>query len=227
MALILNIDTSTNKAGIALGDNGRLKMLTENPEQKDHAAWLHVGIRQLLEDQGLSLRALDAVAVTIGPGSYTGLRVSLAAAKGICYALGIPLITGNTLRMMAIAGQYYGKEKDLADLLVCPMIDARRMEVFSAVYNMNLEELEVPAPKILEPGSYQDRLADSNILFFGSGAKKFSEICNHPNAIFDHVDFNAGMMVAHSEAKFQNSDFTDLAYSEPQYLKEFYNPKTN
>ena len=227
MALILNIDTSTNKAGIALGENGHLQALAENPEQKDHAAWLHVGIQNLLEDQGLSVRALDAVAVTIGPGSYTGLRVSLAAAKGICYSLGIPLITENTLRMMAIAGQHYGRDKDLEGLLICPMIDARRMEVFSAVYDMNLEELEVPAPKILEPEIYQDRLEDSNILFFGSGAKKFSAICDHPNAIFDPVDFNAGMMVAHSELKFQKTEFTDLAYSEPEYLKEFYNPQTN
>lgn len=227
MALILNIDTSTSKAGIALGQDGRVKALAENPEQKDHAAWLHVGIRNLLEDQGLSLRSLDAVAVTHGPGSYTGLRVGLSAAKGICYALGIPLITENTLRMMAIAGQQYGINKDLAHLLLCPMIDARRMEVFSALYSMNFEELEHPSAQILDTESFHAFLQQQNILFYGSGAKKFSEICDHPNAIFEDILFNAGMMTDHAEKKFQEKDFTNLAYSEPNYLKEFYNPQTN
>lgn len=227
MALILNIDTSTNKAGIALGKDGVIQALAENPEQKDHAAWLHVGIRNLLEDQGLSLRALDAVAVTRGPGSYTGLRVALSAAKGICYALDIPLITENTLLMMAIAGQEYGRINSLDEILLCPMIDARRMEVFTAIYTMNFEELEKPSPVILDQSSFQQHLEQQNILFFGSGATKFQDICDHHNAIFGDLNFNAGMMVRLSEQKYLDKDFTDLAYSEPEYLKEFYNPQTN
>lgn len=227
MALILNIDTSTHTAGIALGLDGSVKALSENPEQKDHAAWLHAGIRNLLEDQGLSIRSLDAVAVTHGPGSYTGLRVGLSAAKGICYALDIPLITENTLRMMAIAGQQYGLNKEIENLLLCPMIDARRMEVFAALYTLSFEELQPPSPQILDGESFQAFLPQQNILFYGSGARKFSEICDHPNALFEDIHFNAGMMAKHAEKKFQEKDFTNLAYSEPNYLKEFYNPQTN
>src|ERR1700758_4691343 len=130
MALILNIDTATAKASICLALDGKTLALAENWTQNEHAAWLHSAIEQMMQQTGYRLRDLQAVAVTAGPGSYTGLRVGMAAAKGFCFALDIPLIAEDTLRTMAFAA----KEQLPGTDLLCPMIDARRMEVFTAVY---------------------------------------------------------------------------------------------
>jgi tRNA threonylcarbamoyladenosine biosynthesis protein TsaB len=135
MALILNIDTATETGGICIAEEGKTLAMAVNPEQKDHASWLHPAVEKIMRDAGCGMKDLQAVAVTAGPGSYTGLRVGMAAAKGFCYALGIPLITENTLKVMALAA----KEQAPGDGLLCPMIDARRMEVFTAVYQNDLE----------------------------------------------------------------------------------------
>ena len=142
MALILNIDTSTEKASICIASNGVSTALLENAQQKEHAGWIHPAIEELLEQTKYTLHDLEAIAVTAGPGSYTGLRVGMATAKGLCYALNIPLITENTLRAMALASrQAYDGKINLENILFCPMIDARRMEVFTALFNPALEEV--------------------------------------------------------------------------------------
>ena len=152
MALILNIDTATDHASVALCNNGNLIALKDNPYQKEHAAFVHVAIEGMLKEHDVSINEIDAFAVTSGPGSYTGLRVSMAAAKGLCYALQKPLICLNTLQVMACAAKIMIVENGLPVLdeqLLCPMIDARRMEVFMAMYNMDMVEIEPTIPKIL------------------------------------------------------------------------------
>lgn len=225
MAWILNIDTSTPVAGICLAKDGNIIALEELSQQKDHAGWLHTTIRSMLEEQGHSLHILDAVAITSGPGSYTGLRVAMATAKGICYALNIPLITENTLRMMAFAAskQLLQAEGSVNEsMLLCPMIDARRMEVFTAMYDLQLQEIMAPAPMVLEAASFEDQLSTQQLMFFGSGAPKFQQIISNKNAGFLELDMNVSHLAAISENKYISSDFADLAYSEPEYLKEFF-----
>ncbi|MGZ5247356.1 MAG: tRNA (adenosine(37)-N6)-threonylcarbamoyltransferase complex dimerization subunit type 1 TsaB, partial [Flavitalea sp.] len=167
MALILNIDTSTSLASLALGKDGETVGISINPDQKDHASWLHIAIRELLLDHMVPINALDAIAVTGGPGSYTGLRVSMSTAKGICYAANIPLIIHNTLEVMthAVLRKYN-------QTLYCPMLDARRMEVFTAVYDVQLNSRLNPSAVILDNESYHDYLINNRIVFFGSGAEK-------------------------------------------------------
>lgn len=222
MALILNIDTSTSFASLALGKDGETIGTSSNADQKDHASWLHIAIRELLLNHNIPVNALHAIAVTGGPGSYTGLRVSMSTAKGICYAANIPLIIHNTLEVMthAVLQKY-----DQA--LYCPMLDARRMEVFTAVYDEQLNAQLKPTALILNNESYHDQLNNHKIVFFGSGAQKFSRICNHPNAVFTQSNFSAEDMVYASEQKYQQEKFADLAYSGPDYLKEFHDTSKN
>jgi tRNA threonylcarbamoyladenosine biosynthesis protein TsaB len=224
MSLILNIDTATEKAGIALTQDGRVFGTAVNDQQKDHAAWIQVAIRDLLESTGYKMKDLKAVAVTAGPGSYTGLRVGMASAKGICYALQIPLITGNTLRVMAYAA--IEQLKSLAvekKLWLCPMIDARRMEVFAAVYDDGLQVIMPPAALVLEDVSFKEQLNNHRIVFFGNGSDKWKPVCSHPNAMFREWE----LLLAPSLGKlaterFSAEKFADLAYEIPVYLKEFY-----
>ena len=213
MALLLNIDTATESGSIALSRDGKIAMVMVNEDQKDHAAWIHNAIDEMMTQSGHSLKELDAVAVTAGPGSYTGLRVGMATAKGLCYALHIPLITESTLKMMARAALETIQQKDV---LYCPMIDARRMEVFTAIYDADLNEVLKPQPMILDERSFSDQ---SNIIFFGSGSQKFKSLSN---ASFADVRYNASHLAALAHNKFEMKDFTDLAYAEPVYLKEFY-----
>lgn len=222
MALILNIDTSTSFASLALGKDGETIGTSSNADQKDHASWLHIAIRELLLNHNIPVNALHAIAVTGGPGSYTGLRVSMSTAKGICYAANIPLIIHNTLEVMthAVLQKY-------EQALYCPMLDARRMEVFTAVYDEQLNAQLKPTALILNNESYHDQLNNHKIVFFGSGAQKFSRICNHPNAVFTQSNFSAEDMVYASEQKYQQEKFADLAYSGPEYLKEFHDTSKN
>ena len=222
MALILNIDTSTSFASLALGKDGQLIAVSSNADQKDHASWLHIAIRELLQNNNLSVNALDAIAVTGGPGSYTGLRVSMSTAKGICYAANIPLIIHNTLEVMTNSVL-----QKFRNTLFCPMLDARRMEVFTAVYDEDLNSQLNPTALILENESYHDQLNNNKIVFFGSGSEKFSKICNHPNAMFIESNFSAEDMVMLSEKKYQQEKFADIAYSGPEYLKEFHDTSKN
>jgi tRNA threonylcarbamoyladenosine biosynthesis protein TsaB len=222
MALILSIDTATETASISLGDESGVIDVVMNENQKDHAAWIHDAIKQMLQKDGRSLQQLNAVAVTAGPGSYTGLRVGMATAKGLCYVLNISLITESTLKVMAYAATQQLETTVDYDGLFCPMIDARRMEVFTAVYDKELTEVMKPQPMILSDESFSDLLAHRRIVFFGSGSNKFRALVNNVNASFMDVKHNAGHLFALAQAKFKAADFTELAYAEPAYLKEFH-----
>jgi tRNA threonylcarbamoyladenosine biosynthesis protein TsaB len=170
----------------------------------------------MMEEQGLKLKDLHAIAISEGPGSYTGLRVGMAAAKGICYALDIPLIMVSTLKMMANSAS-----PDKSDLL-CPMIDARRMEVFTALYDKSLNEVQTPVNMILSEDSFKEKLDAQSISFFGNGSQKFKGLISHPNANFQETEPIAAHMIILSYNKFKNSEFADLAYSEPFYGKDFH-----
>lgn len=219
MAIILNIDTATETAGIALSSGGLVLHSAINEDQKDHAAWIHHAIQQLMKDGGYAMHQLNAVAVTAGPGSYTGLRVGMASAKGLCYALGIPLITESTLKVMAAAAVERG---NASGHFLCPMIDARRMEVFTAVYDSNLKEVLSPRPMILDEQSFHDLLSRQRVVFFGSGSAKFRALSQNANAIFQDIGHHAKHLAGLSYLKFQLSEFAHPAYAEPVYLKEFH-----
>jgi tRNA threonylcarbamoyladenosine biosynthesis protein TsaB len=218
VSYILNIDTAVTSASVCLARDDQSLGVKINPSQKDHAAWLHVAIKELVEEASLSLTQLDAIGISAGPGSYTGLRVGMSAAKGLCYALQKPLITVSTLQMMAVAA------KDDSDALFCPMIDARRMEVFTAVYNSALEEILSPINLILAADSFFTLLEQHRIIFFGNGSTKFQEISHHSNAYFKQVEVSAEHMNTLIFNKLQQKLFADLAYVEPYYGKEFYTP---
>lgn len=218
MALILNIDTSTDNASVCVANDEQVLVIKKNNQQKDHASWLHPVIIETMQEAAIRLSEIDAIAVTIGPGSYTGLRVGLAAAKGICYALEKPLLTVNTLLVMANA-----INDEQVDLL-CPMIDARRMEVFTAIYTKELELMKAPVAMIIDETSFADELASKTICFSGSGSEKFKKILKNGNALFSDSSFDVSHMVSLSNALFLKKQFSDLAYIEPLYLKEFYTP---
>jgi tRNA threonylcarbamoyladenosine biosynthesis protein TsaB len=185
-----------------------------NNNQKDHAAWLHAAIQKGMATTGLMMKDLDAIAISIGPGSYTGLRVGLSAAKGFSFALKIPLITVNTLEMMAHA---VTGEVDL----ICPLIDARRMEVFTALYDKDLQEVSKPGAMILDSNSFSHIIEKNTITFIGNGSEKLKKILAHPNAIFNNSVPTAKDMVAIAEKKYVDKNFADLVYVEPFYIKEF------
>lgn len=218
MAFILNIDSSTEKAGVYLGRDNECLATRENSKQADHAAWIQPAIRDLLQECSITLKDLDAVAVTAGPGSYTGLRVGMATAKGLCYALDIPLITESTLKLMAASALDNGvKTPQLA-----PMIDARRMEVFTAVYDSNLVLMSEPVAMILEMSSFDHFLEKGEVGFFGSGSTKWKEKVQNREAKFFEVSIEGKSFVKLTYEKFLKGEFTVLAYAEPVYLKEFY-----
>jgi tRNA threonylcarbamoyladenosine biosynthesis protein TsaB len=218
MALILNIDTATGSAGICLARDGKTLAMLENDAPKEHASWLHPAVDRILRDTGLSMRDLNAVAVTAGPGSYTGLRVGMAAAKGFCYALDLPLITESTLKVMAFAAS-----QQLSDIdLLCPMIDARRMEVFTAIYRADMTEGMPATAVIIDEHSFSDWLANHRMSFFGDGSDKCKPLINSPRACFEKPGYHAGYLGILSFLRYLQKEFTGLVYSEPVYTKEFY-----
>lgn len=216
MSIILNIDTAVETSSVCLAKNDKALGVKINPSQKDSAAWLHVAIRELLQDHNLTLQQLDAIAVSEGPGSYTGLRVGMSTAKGLCYIGKKPLILINTLQMMAVA------TRDEPTDLLCPMIDARRMEVFTAVFDHQLDYILPSANLILNGNSFEDLLKDHTISFFGNGSSKFQQLTRHHNAMFKTLEISALLMISLSNAKFIKQDFASLAYSQPFYGKDFY-----
>lgn len=218
MSLILHIDTAVQTASVCLSDGETILATAVNPSEKESASWLHLAIQDILQRNNLSPSALSAVAVSAGPGSYTGLRVGMSAAKGLCYALSLPLISINTLQMMAAA------VKEVSTNLLCPMIDARRMEVFTALYTPLLEEVMPSKNLILDEASFQDWLQQDSITFFGNGSKKAADIIKHLNALFVTVTATAKDMVPLALKKFEADQFADLAYSEPYYGKDFHSP---
>lgn len=216
MSIILNIDTAVETSSVCLAKNDKALGLKINPSQKDSASWLHVAIKDLMQEQNLTLDQLDAIAVSEGPGSYTGLRVGMSTAKGLCYVSQKPLILINTLQIMAVAA------KEEPTDLICPMIDARRMEVFTAVFDHRLNYILPSVNLILNENSFEDLLKDRTISFFGNGSLKFKQLTIHPNAIFKTLETSALLMVSVSNSKFIKQDFVNLAYSQPFYGKDFY-----
>jgi len=227
MALILNLDTSTQICSVALALDGELLGLKESHEDKSHASLLAVFIKTILDENRKAISDLDAIAVSKGPGSYTGLRIGVSTAKGLAFASGIPLISIDTLSSLA-SGVILGKQiekkfvaRDMSFCL-CPMIDARRMEVYTAVFHPSGEVIEPISAKIIEKNSFKDILEQYKMLFFGNGAAKCSDIIQHPNAIYlKGIETSAEYMVSLAESAWQQDRFEDLAYFEPFYLKDF------
>jgi tRNA threonylcarbamoyladenosine biosynthesis protein TsaB len=216
--LLLHIDTAVTGASICLSEGADVIAFSANPDQRDSAAWLQAAIRDLFSEQGRSLQELAAVSVSAGPGSYTGLRVGMASAKGLCYALGAPLISIPTLKMMAAAAA------PEAEGILCPMIDARRAEVFTAAYTKELEELVPAHSRILDGDSFSELLAQGPVTFFGNGSDKFRAMTTNSAARFADIAADARHLAALATAAFEQGHFADLAYEVPFYGKEFYTP---
>jgi tRNA threonylcarbamoyladenosine biosynthesis protein TsaB len=227
MALILNLDTSTRICSVALARDGELIAWKESHEGKSHASLLSVFIKQLFEENSKDISDLDAVAVSKGPGSYTGLRIGVSTAKGLAYAAGIPLISVDTLAALAngvLPGHHFEKEDYTIDdtSLLSPMIDARRMEVYTAIFLPSGEMIQPVSAMIINEDSYKHIPEQSHLVFFGDGAAKCRNIIQHPNAHFlPGVETSAKFMVTLAASAWQEKRFEDLAYFEPFYLKDF------
>ena len=225
MALILNIDTATGYAGVCLSKDGTVLASQSHQHQKDHAAFLQPAIEAIMNEGGYLLKDIDAVAVTGGPGSYTGIRVGLASAKGICYALNKPLIMVNTLAVIANAAIENITETSIdKNTIFYAMIDARRMEVFGGMYNLQLLAIENARALVLDEFFFEGLNCHSKVIFCGDGAKKVEQFTLPINYSIDNSQHNVNHMVTLSEAKFIANDFANLAYAEPLYIKEFYQP---
>lgn len=218
MAKILNIETATEVCSVAVAKDGELLFKKEVLEGLNHSELLTVFITDLFVENDMDLKKLDAIAVSKGPGSYTGLRIGVSVAKGLCYGLDIPLIAVNSLETMGINTAVKSKE----DMLFCPMIDARRMEVYTALYNSKGEELEAVHAKIIEEDFLADYLNEKKVLFFGNGADKCKSKLVHQNALFiGPKRTSAQFMLKLTEEKYNNKEFENVAYFEPYYLKDF------
>lgn len=220
--LILQIETATSVCSCALSLNGKTVAVKEINQINIHIEKITLLIESLLEESSYAFEDLDAVAVSMGPGSYTGLRIGVSTAKGLCYALDIPLIAVNTLPMMAQG--FIDKYPALCEKsLICPMIDARRMEVYSAVYNAGLNMIEPVAARIIDESSFEELSKDNSLVLFGDGAEKFADVfLDHTKVVvFKGFVNSAGYLSKASFEKAQSKDFEDVAYFEPFYLKDF------
>ncbi len=220
MAIILNIDSSGEMATVSIAEDGKIFGTMSNNVQKEHATFLHCAINDLIRKTGIGFKSLDAVAVTEGPGSYTGLRVGMATAKGLSYALNIPFITIGTLPAML---QAYVNEKDSTNKLLMPMIDARRMEVFTAVYESSLEEIVSPCAMILNETSLEIFFPGRQICLFGSGAEKCTKLLTNPRIHLGVLPDLASALCFMADKKYKIKEFSTLSNSEPLYIKEFFN----
>ncbi len=221
MSCILNIETSTSVCSVALSANGEVLFEKSSFEGPSHAALLGVYVEEaiaVVKDKGLKL---EAVAVSSGPGSYTGLRIGVSVAKGLCFGYGIPLIGVPTLEVLTVAAlkQQQHAEKDA---FYCAMLDARRMEVYAAIYDADLKEVRTTSADIVDADTYASYLEKGKVCFFGNGAAKCREVIASPNAVFmDDIHPLAVNMIPLSEKAFAEGQFKDVAYFEPFYLKEF------
>jgi tRNA threonylcarbamoyladenosine biosynthesis protein TsaB len=226
MALILNLETATTTCSVALAKDGTLLASKELGGEYTHAENLTLFIGNVMATAGLHLQDLDAVSVSKGPGSYTGLRIGVSTAKGLCYSLDKPLIAINTLKHMAAAASSDPRFIPVGNVdqkvLLCPMLDARRMEVYCAVYD-GQTEIRPTAAEIIDEQSFSDLLRDHIIFFFGDGAAKCKTLfTGNKNAYFADDFFpSAKDMISLSEQAFQKKQFEDVAYFEPFYLKDF------
>lgn len=220
MSCILHIDTSTSACSVAVSEDNQVIFSKEDTKGPSHATLLGVFVDEALSFADSHAIPVDAVAVSCGPGSYTGLRIGVSMAKGVAYGLGVPLIALPTLKVLSTPVLLYHDLPENA--LLCPMIDARRMEVYAAVYDRALKELRPIGADIVEETSYQEFLDQAPVYFFGDGAAKCREKLVHPHARFiEEIRPLARHMVPLAEQAFLNRDFVDVAYFEPFYLKEF------
>ena len=214
--MILSIETSTTVCSAALHDQGKLVAFEITHVPNSAASQLAVMIDKLLKQPSVKL---EAVAVSSGPGSYTGLRIGVATAKGICYALSLPLIAINSLELMA---SEVNPGFEIGSSLLCPMIDARRMEVYTMLLDGKMNVVSPIEAKVIDELSFTDRLQNSKIFFFGNGADKCKSVITHPNAVFvDNIFPSAEYMGSMAFHSLQENKFEDIADFEPAYLKDF------
>jgi tRNA threonylcarbamoyladenosine biosynthesis protein TsaB len=223
LALILHIETATPVCSVALSENDQVLALRESLEGKNHSLLLTRFIEEVLRETGATFSALSAVAVSRGPGSYTGLRIGVSTAKGLSYGLSVPLISVGTLASMTAGiSPGYAKSGNNHELLFCPMIDARRMEVYSALYQHDGRVVQDVSAVVVTPETFTPLLGKYRIVFFGDGAGKCREYLNHPNAIIDeNFKISAKYMCLPAWKKFGEKRFENVAYFEPFYLKDF------
>lgn len=220
--MILCIETATGVCSAALCDENSVIMVEEAPSGMSHAAQLTVIIQRLLEKAVIKATDLDAVAVSKGPGSYTGLRIGVSAAKGIAYGAAIPLLGINTLTAMCSGYLSLHPQQPSSDTLLCPMIDARRMEVYNALFSTDGAMIRKTSADIIDETSYREILDSKKIIFFGTGAEKCRSAIRHPNALFEEgFVLSASYLHIPSVNALKNRQFEDVAYFEPYYLKEF------
>ncbi|MDH6310742.1 tRNA threonylcarbamoyladenosine biosynthesis protein TsaB [Dysgonomonas sp. PFB1-18] len=220
MSCIINIETATEVCSVAVSKDKEIIFLREEEKGPSHAVLLGQFVNEAIQYLRSANISLDAVAVSCGPGSYTGLRIGVSEAKGLCFGLDIPLISLNTLKIMTYGVRKNNNPED--GTLLCPMIDARRMEVYDVLYNNELQEIKSVSADIIEEGSFSEYLNEGKVLFFGNGADKCKAVLNHPNALFiDNIHPHASYMADLADEAYRNRSFVDVAYFEPFYLKEF------
>jgi tRNA threonylcarbamoyladenosine biosynthesis protein TsaB len=228
VALILHIETATNICSVALSDDEKLIAIRETARTNSHSELVTVYIQELIAEAKSTLQQIDAISVSMGPGSYTGLRIGVSVAKGLCYALDKPLISVGTLTAMAYgaAQQSPGLEDPV---LLCPMLDARRMEVYYALFTKNLDEFQKPAAEIMDELSFSEILKGHRLLLFGDGTEKCKTLFERNPAIrfIDGFLPSAKFMIVPALHKFRNGIFENVAYFEPFYLKDFIAGKPN
>ncbi|RPD95989.1 tRNA (adenosine(37)-N6)-threonylcarbamoyltransferase complex dimerization subunit type 1 TsaB [Aureibaculum marinum] len=217
MSLILNIETSTKNCSVSLAENGEMLALKElNEGGYSHGEQLHLFIKDLLKDTNTTIDKIDAIAVSKGPGSYTGLRIGVSTAKGLCYSLDKPLISISTLTSLANAISVD------EDAIIIPLLDARRMEVYSAVYDAKHNQIRSIKAEVITENSFSEYLNTNKVYFLGDGAQKCKSVIKSNNAIFLEGYFpSAKQMITLSYNKYKISDIEDVAYFEPFYLKDF------
>lgn len=216
MAIILNIETATKNCSVSISKSGEIIAFKEfNDGNYSHAEVLHLFIIDILKEVKLSLNTIDAIAVSKGPGSYTGLRIGVSAAKGFCFALQKPLISVDTLTSLSYA-------ISIEEGVIITMLDARRMEVYASVFNHKHEQIREIKSEIINENSFSEFLSSQKVYFLGDGALKCKEIITHENAFFlDDIFPSSKEMGILAFQKFKNNDFEDVAYFEPFYLKDF------
>jgi tRNA threonylcarbamoyladenosine biosynthesis protein TsaB len=225
--LILHIETATDICSVALSEGDRKLSLVESDQERSHASLLNSFIRQSVAQAGKELKDLHGIAVSKGPGSYTGLRIGVSTAKGLAYALEVPLLATGTLESMASGSPSHDAVRELISthddqLLLCPMLDARRMEVYAGFYTSKGELFREVSADIIDKEIYHKILEAHPVCFFGNGADKCKEVLDHPNAHFiDGINPSATTMIAPVLKKYQLKQFEDVAYFEPFYLKDF------
>jgi tRNA threonylcarbamoyladenosine biosynthesis protein TsaB len=218
--LILHIETSTETCSVALSRGTECIAVRENHEGRNHATLLTPFIEEVLKEKNMTVKDLNAVSISSGPGSYTGLRIGLSTAKGLCYGADIPLIAVPTLH--AMTSGFIRQQRIAKPALFCPMIDARRMEVYTAIFDNTGNQIEAVSAEIITENSFLQKLEENTVYFFGNGASKCSKTVKHPNAIFmDDFKLSAGYMIQDAVNACNEKKFENVAYFEPFYLKDF------